>query len=142
MDLPDDRGVAGNAAEQDPLPERSVAVEHAAVGLGGGAGECLMIAVLRDPDLFHVVLQVERRVVDPHRMGDEEGREQHALAVTRQQVHAGGELFDQDLARELAFVDHAAADVHRLVGALDVEKRGVQGGQESIQFRGHVPGVS
>ena len=100
-----------------------------------------MVAVLRDPDLFDVVLQVERRVVDPHRVGDEEGREQHALAVARQQVHAGGKLFDHVLAGELAFVDHAAADVHRLVGAFDIEEGGIERGQESVQFRGHL-GVS
>ena len=125
VDLPDHGGVSRDAAQHDSLPERTIAVEHAAVGLGGHTTEHLLVAVGGQPDFVDVILDVEVRVVDPQRVGDEERWEHDALAVPGQQVHAGADLLDHVLSGELALVDHAATDVHGLVGALHVEEGGV-----------------
>ena len=86
----------------------------------------------------HVVLEVEARVVDPHRAPAVERRVGELVAVAGHQVQAPADLLEELLhRRRRAFDDRQPADVHVRDGALLVQERGVDRGQPVEVALGH-----
>ena len=80
--------------------------------------------------MAQVVLDVEVRVVHPHRPPELEGDEPHLLAVPRHEVELGvHHVDDVGERRRRALEDGDGGDVHVRHVVLDVEERGVQGAQ-------------
>ena len=74
----------------------------------------------------HVILEVEARVVDPHRPPAVECREGELLPVARHQVKTLADLFEEVLhRRSRTFDDREPAHMHVRAGALLVQEGGV-----------------
>ena len=84
-----------------------------------------------------MVGQIKLRIVLPARVGNAKRGGHHFLSVAGQQMKALLEQTDQGVARYLALVDPAAADVHGLTGLLAVQERGLQGTQPALVVFGH-----
>jgi len=132
--LPHHRGIAvGAALDDDELPQRMIAVEHAREGPAADLRKHPVIPRRRQRHLDHVVADVERRIVLPGRMGHREEREHHLLPVPRQEVEAVFQGPHQRVEREPPFVDHGAAIVHGLSGLLRVEEGRVDRREATVQ---------
>jgi hypothetical protein len=88
----------------------------------------------------HVVLEVEVRVVDPHRPAvvERRVRARELVAVARHEMQAPADLFQELLElRRRALQQRQPADVHVRVRALLVQEGRVYGGQSIEVALGH-----
>ena len=118
----EDRVAALMALDDRDPPEGMVSVEPLAEQLPDEGGEHAIVARRRHRDLLDMATEVEVWVVLPRRIGQAQGRGYHALAIAREQMQTGSEQLDELIAREVPLVDHALADVHRLVVPLPVQE--------------------
>ena len=136
VDLPDDRGMAvGSALEQDQLPERVAAIQHPPVHTAADLGHRAVVAGGGQHDLVDVVSDVEVRVVLPRRMRERERGEHDLLPVAGQPMQPVEEQARQLLAGDAALVEHAASDVHGLLGLLEIEEGGIDRGEATVEAR-------
>ena len=141
MGLRDQREAAVVESLHEPqLPQRLRAVEPLRVDAGGERAQLVLGAGLRQRGVAQVVLEVEARVVDPHRSPGLDRRERELLAVAGDEVqppaHVVGEVVER---RRRALEDHDGADVHVGVLALLCQERRVHRRQPIAVRLRHVP---
>ena len=105
--------VALEALDEPRLPQRLGAVELLGVDARGERAQLLLRAGRGQRGVADVVLEVEARVVDPHRPARLDRRERELLAVARDEVQPPADLVDEvDVAGRRTLEDHHRADVH------------------------------
>ena len=116
--------------DQPHLPQRLGAVELLGEDPRGQAPQLLPVARRGQRGVADVVLEVEVRVVDPHRAPAVQRGVGELVAVARDQVQPPADLFEEVLhRRRWAFDDRQSADVHVRVGSLLVQEGGVDRGE-------------
>ncbi len=113
------------------LPERFGEVERPGMQPRNLDAELSPVTGLRQPDVTHVILEVEVAILDPVRVIQIERHVDQLLAKRSRQVQAALEVGEDVLEAQLApldralVVNHDATDVHGRLGGFEVEKRGV-----------------
>jgi hypothetical protein len=122
--------IALEPLDQPRLPQRLGAIQLLGEHARHQAHQLVLAAGLRQRGLAHVVLEVEVRVVDPHRTPGLQRRLRELLPVARHQVQPHPQRVQELLeVRRRALEDRHRPDVHVRVVALLVQERSVDGGQ-------------
>ena len=134
--------LAGQPLDHPDLPERLRAVELLGEDARRHVPQLLLRSGRRQRRVAHVVLEVERGVVDPERPPGRDRRVGELLAKAGHQVKARADVVEQvGVARRRPFEDADSADVHVRCGALVGEERDVERGQPIHVRGGHMPNL-
>jgi hypothetical protein len=118
------------ALDHPHLPQRPRTVELLGEDPAGQAQELALGARARQRGLADVVLEVERRIVDPQRAAAARGRDLELLAVARHEVQAHPQRVEELVERRRRALEAGqSADVHVRIGALLVQERRVDRGE-------------